>query len=204
MKIEKKTVAGSPSCTVDIPVDPKTIVGVDALVLEKTSHPLQLAPFLLVINADKSLNLEPTSSNDWNPDISRVCGLFVTMSWSDENDHVQTHTIGLFAVHPSSKCDDLIVFTIDGKDHGSADYMECRNAAADMFKTRVMFLPPATPHSIHAVDFPSMHKDDVVNSSLHVRQCFRELAGMLSMGDVPVLRSLVSVGFSSNLNAFHR
>ena len=166
------------------PIDPKIFVQVDALVLEKKSHPFQLAPFLVVVNADTSVILLPCRSSiaTWNPEKGCVYGVFGTCPWSDENNDEQTHTVRFFAVNPLISSD-LLVYIIDGKDHNDHDddrnYMECRNAAVDVFKTRVMNLSSSTHHATRTVSFSSMRVNDFINSSLHVRQCLRELAGMI-------------------------
>ena len=171
---------------IDTPIDPSVILRADAFVLKQQSHPLQLAPFILAIEPDKSVLLEPCrlSYSDWDPEHARVCGAFGTYPWSDDYDNVQTHTIGLFAAHPSVSADDddLIVYIIDGKDRDfvdNEDYLECRNAAVDAFKTKVLHLPCSTHHSTHVVGFSRLSANDWINSSLHVRQCFRELAATM-------------------------
>ena len=203
------------SFTVDIPIDPKNIiVRVDAIVLEKTSHPLQLAPFLLIVKADNSVLLQPcraSTSSDWNPEKSRIYGVFGTCPRSDEqHDDEHIHTIGFFAVNPASDKDELVVHIIDGKqchDNDDGEYLSYRNAAVDVFKTRVLHLPSSTHHSTRTVSFSLMCANDFINSSLHVRQCFRELAGMLcSVVGVlsgEALLDIVNTGFSANANAFH-
>ena len=202
------------SFTVDSPIDPENMVRVDALVLEKVSHPFQLAPFLLVIKPDKSVILQScrVSVSAWDPEKRRVYGVFGTCPRSGEkNDDEHTHTIGLFAINPSSDSDDeLIVYTIDGKEHvndDAKDYLECRNVAVDVFLTRVLNLPSSTHHSTRTVSFSLMRVDDYVNSSLHVRQCFRELAGMIysvaGILSAEVLLDIVNTGFPSGANAFH-
>ena len=197
------------SITVDSPIDPNDIVRMDALVLEKTSHPLRLAPFLVVANANKSVLLQSCrASHVWNPEISPVCSVFGTCSWLDENyDDQQTHTVGFFAVHPSISSE-LVVYIIDGKEHDDdKDYLECRKAAVDVFKTRVMNLPSSSIHATRTVGFSSMKASDSTNSSLHVRQCLRELAGMLcsvvGVLSAEALLDIVNTGFSANANAFH-
>ena len=170
---------------IDTAIDPSVILRADAFVLKQQSHPLQLAPFILAIEPDKSVLLEPCrlSYSDWDPEHARVCGALGTYPWSDDYDNVHTHTIGLFATHPSvSTNDDLIVYIIDGKDRDfvdNEDYLECRNAAVDAFKTKVLHLPCSTPHSTHVVGFSRLPANDWINSSLHVRQCFRELAATM-------------------------
>ena len=173
---------------IDTAIDPSVIVRADAFVLKQQSHPLQLAPFILAIEPDQSVLLEPCRLrySDWDPEHARVCGAFGTCPWSDENGNVQTHTtIGLFAAHPSVSADDdgdLIVYIIDGKDHDfvdNEDYLECRNAAVDAFKTKVLHLPCSTPHSTHVIGFSRLPANDWTHSSLHVRQCFRELAATM-------------------------
>ena len=94
--------AGSQSSFIaDSPIDPKILVQVDALVLEKTSHPFQLAPFLVVIKPDKSAVLQPcrSSISTWNPEQGGVYGVFGTCPWLDENHDVQSHTVGFFAIN---------------------------------------------------------------------------------------------------------
>ena len=170
---------------IDTAIDPSVILRADAFVLKQQSHPLQLAPFILAIEPDKSVLLEPCrlSYSDWDPEHARVCGALGTYPWSDDYDNVHTHTIGLFATHPSvSTNDDLIVYIIDGKDRDfvdNEDYLECRNAAVDAFKSKVLHLPCSTPHSTHVVGFSRLSANDWINSSLHVRQCFRELAATM-------------------------
>ena len=192
------------SFTVDTPIDPKILVQVDALVLEKKS-------FLVVVNADTSVILVPCRSSivTWNPEKGRVYGVFGTCPWSDENSDEQTHTVGFFAVNPSISSE-LVVYIIDGKDHNDHDdrnYLECRNAAIDVFKTRVLHLSSSTHHATRTVGFSSMKATDFINSSLHVRQCLRELAGMLSsivgVISAEALWDIVNTGYSSKANAFH-
>ena len=124
--------------TVENPIDPKDVVRVDALVLEKTAHPLQLAPFLLIVEADKSVKLQSCrASHAWNSEKPSVCSVLGTCPRLDENDDLQSHTIGFFAVNPFISSD-LIIYIIDGKDQDDdddKDYLECRNAAVDVFKT---------------------------------------------------------------------
>ena len=204
--------AGSQSSFIaDSPIDPKILVQVDALVLEKTSHPFQLAPFLVVVKPDKSAVLLPCRSSiaTWNPEKGRVYSVFGTCPWSDENHDVQSHTVGFFAINPSISSE-LVVYIIDGKEHNDnndENYLACRNAAVDVFKTRVMNLPSSAHHATRTVGFSSMHDSDFLNSPLHVRQCLRELAGMIcSVAGVlsaEVLLDIVNTGFSSEANAFH-
>ena len=194
----------------DTPIDPKLIVQVDALVLEKKKHRFRLAPFLVVVSADKSVLLQSCRANyDWHPKAGRVNGMFGTCPRVDENHTVQTHTVGLFAVNPSISSD-IIIYIIDGKDHDNGndkDYLECRNAAVNVFITRVMNLPSSTPHVTRTVGFSSMKANDFINSSLHVQQCFRELAGMIGSAvgaiSAEVFLDIVNNGFSSDANAFH-
>ena len=144
--------AGSQSSFIaDSPIDPKILVQVDALVLEKTSHPFQLAPFLVVVKPDKSAVLLPCRSSiaTWNPEKGRVYSVFGTCPWSDENHDVQSHTVGFFAINPSISSE-LVVYIIDGKEHNDnndENYLACRNAAVDVFKTRVMNLPSSAHHA---------------------------------------------------------
>ena len=70
-----------------------------------------------------------------------------------------------------------------------------------------MNLPTSTHHATRTVSFSSMKATDVINSSLHVRQCLRELAGMIGsvvgVISAEVLLDIVNNGFSSSANAFH-
>ena len=190
------------------PVDPKKIVRVDSLILERTSHYLQLAPFLVVVNEDKSSKLESCQRNnidEWNPRNALVCGMFGTCPSS--------HTIGLFTANYdlSSNVKEIIIYIIDGKDHeDDDDNMEYIHAAVEVFKTNVMRFPPSRPHCTRDVGFSLMRGNDRINSSLHVRQCFRELAGYLSLSPVritsaKILSNLIDDGFSSTstAHAFH-
>ena len=189
---------------IDTPIDPSVIVRADAFVLKQQSHPLQLAPFILAMEPDKSVLLEPCRPHysNWDPEHARrVCGAFGTCPLSDEYDDIQTHTIGLFAAHPSVSADDddLIVYIIDGKDRDfvdNEDYLECRNAAVDAFKTKVLHLRSSTPHSTHVVGFSRLPANDWIHSSLHVRQCFRDLAATMVGRETLINSSRIST-FSS-------
>ena len=203
--------AGSQSSFIaDTPIDPKLIVQVDGIVLEKKKHRFRLAPFLVVVSADRSVLLQSCRANyDWDPKAGRVNGVFGTCPIFDENHTVQTHTVGFFAANLAITSD-IIIYIIDGKDHDNdddKDYLECRNAAVDVFKTRVLNLPSSTHHVTRTVGFSSMKLNDFINSSLHVRQCFRELAGMIGSAieiiSADVLLDIVNNGFSSDANAFH-
>ena len=194
----------------DTPIDPKLIVQVDGIVLEKKKHRFRLAPFLVVVSADKSVLLQSCRANyDWDPKVGRVNGMFGTCPRLDENHTVQTHTVGFFAANLANSSD-IIIYIIDGKDHdndNNKDYLECRNVAVNVFITRVMNLPSSTPHVTRTVGFSSMKANVFINSSLHVRQCFRELAGMITL-DVGIISAevfldMVNNGFSSDANAFH-
>ena len=199
------------------PVDPETIIRVDGLVLERTSHYLRLAPFLIIVHdANNSAILKPilnypSGMMDWNPPRnSRVCGVFGTFPTSSTTNN---HTIGLFAINSyfCTNVKEIIIYVIDGKDHeDDEDYLQCRNAAVDCFKTRIMNFSSSRPHSIRVVDFSYLSRKDRMNSSLHVRQCFRELAGYFSVSSLitsaKVLSNLVNDGFSlttSTVHAFH-
>ena len=191
------------------PVDPKKIVRVDSLILERTSHYLQLAPFLVVVNEDKSSKLESCQRNnidEWNPRNALVCGMFGTCPSS--------HTIGLFTANYdlSSNVKEIIIYIIDGKDHENDDnYLEYIHAAVEVFKTNVMHFPSSRPHCTRDIGFSLMRGNDRINSSLHMRQCFRELAGLLSLSPVritsaKILSNLIDDSFSSTstAHAFHR
>ena len=195
----------SSGCMEENPIDPRNIVRLDSLVLEKTSHPLQFAPFLVVVNADKTVLLTPCRQSNWNPEKPRICGVFGTCPSSIGG--VQ-RTIGLFTVRNSRGTTGRIIYIIDGNDYEDDEaYLECRDAAVKAFKTKIMKFPSSTCHSTRAVGFSSMHKKDGINSSLHVRQCFRELAGMVcsvaGVVSAERLLGMVNDGFSSRANAFH-
>ena len=123
---------------VDTPIDPIKIACVDSLVLEKTPHPLKIAPFLLVVDVNTlAVNVQPcrSKSNDClsNYTHARVFGVFGLCPWLDENDNVQTQTIGFFAANPSLSTDqladnaddDLTVFIIDGRQQDFAEKNIC-------------------------------------------------------------------------------
>ena len=197
----------------------------DSLVLEKTSHPsLQIAPFLLVVALDDTdesdlkitVTVEPChpNSNDWLPiNTSAIAfGVFGTCPWLDEHDDVQTHTVGFFANNPSLTTNDTIteltIYIIDGRHRDLIDnevYVQSRNAAVNMFKSRVLQLPFSTPHSEVIAGFSPLPTNDRINSALHVRHCFRELAGSLLSPDNPFGRNGAESfrSFSWNNNAFH-
>ena len=97
---------------VDTPIDFIKIACVDSLVLEKTPHPLKIAPFLMVVDVNTlAVNVQPcrSKSNDClsNYTHARVFGVFGLCPWLDENDNVQTQTIGFFAANPSLSIDQL-------------------------------------------------------------------------------------------------
>ena len=196
-------------------IDPERIVRLDADILETTSHYLRLAPFLVIVNAENSAIIKPVNRHnvmdimDWSPPSnSRVCGVFGTCPTTQEYHH----TIGIFAINPYflSNVKETIIYIIDGKDNeNDENYLQCRNTAVNMFKTQVMKLSSLRPHSSQIVGFSSMRDKDRINSSLHVRQCFRELAGFFSVSSLitsaKVLTTLVNDGFSltSSAHAFH-
>ena len=195
---------GSSGCMEENPIDPRNIVRVDSLVLENISHPLQLAPFLLVVKEDNTVILTPCRQSSWNHEKPRVCGVFGMCPSSID----VPRTIGLFTVRNSRGTTGKIIYIIDGNDReDDKDYLECRDAVVEAFKTKIMKFPSSTCHSTRAVGFSSMHKKDGINSSLHVRQCFRELAGMIcsvaGVVSAERLLGMVNDGFSSRANAFH-
>ena len=92
--------------------------------MEKTSHPLQIAPFLLVVDAiTLKATMEPCrpNSNDWLHirASAHVFGVFGACPWVDDNDEVQMQTVGFFAANPSLAAndladgDDITVYIID-------------------------------------------------------------------------------------------